>query len=268
MLHPVITIAGASACVVPLFWRALVHHNSYNGRFPAIFIPRLFFVVYAFAVPLGLLASLSFVLFLLWLLSIVTLLAALRVCVALQRRRVSHPRATVLGLYHPHCDQRAGGEKVLWSLVETLLAQTAYDIVIYSNALTADQVSAGAKWMQERGITVDSSAAKLGDKDSGALALDVTTTTGAFAGTGCAGGATLRRLPVWQGHGQFILHQAASIFALPALTTPSALSRVRFVFLSHTDMTDAAHHPRLTLLTQSLAALLPEIGRASCRERV
>jgi alpha-1,2-mannosyltransferase len=181
----------------------------------------------------------------------------LRSAIATQRRgfpAAGSGRAAVLGLYHPHCDQRAGGEKVLWSLVTTLLEKTRYDLVIYSNLLTENQVAQGAQWMSARGLTVASvapAAAAGASAGTDATALPLSS-DGTYT-------PSTRRFAAWQGHGQFILHQASETFALPALTSAASVARVRFVFLAHTPMTDAVHYPRLTLLVQSLAAFLPAL---------
>lgn len=68
----------------------------------------------------------------------------------------------IIGIFHPHCDQRAGGEKVLWTLLDVLLQRAELAearFVIYTNRPPAADAAAGDVDDEEVGRSILSAAA-------------------------------------------------------------------------------------------------------------
>jgi len=200
-----------------------------RSRFAAM-INRIAYVIWTQSLPLVFLTSVLLqligypfptTLFLVWCAAtfggIVSAIIRFRSKIAAQSR-------PVVGFFHPHCDQRAGGERVMWQLVETLLATRALEnlsICIYTNALPLSFVTEVARVPQ----------------------------------------ALLDQLPPnATPHAKLslaILYSAAQVFGLPQLVEPQTRARIEFVFLSHTCFGDAQHYPFATLIAQGLGATLP-----------
>ncbi len=81
------------------------------------------------------------------------------------RHAKQRAQGPVIGFYHPHCDQRAGGEKVLWTAVEGLLKDTNSNMIVYSNRLPkrfGNAIAAGndaSHWADKHAQTILSQAA-------------------------------------------------------------------------------------------------------------
>ena len=284
---------GAFFLPLVLSHRAIRTYTGFNveekGR---VMLERVLFILATQSVPLYLLASFSIWGLVYWILALFVLSFALSQFLAavrkLQKKYVDASRgkradvareSTSIGIFHPHCHQRAGGEMVLWSLIKVLVSRlsslshsssatstTKPRIVIYSNVLPQASIP-------PRNSSNRDNISRNAIPAPGELPTSISSISN-----------TLRA-----SLGEHILSQAATTFAidlhdqsavshshitktqtntLPSPSNSDAIevdapsSPISFCFLRHTDMSDPQHYPRLTIVLQSFNAMLPMLEAA------
>lgn len=252
-----------------LSWNAIyfVSHNGVSGsKFLTRFL-RTLYVSVTQSLPLYLSLTFNWLGLGIFVIFALVVLAVARFSVKLisWKQKTSSSRR-LIGIFHPHCDQRAGGEMVLWSLIKYILSLESLanaEIIVYTNALPKHFASSGLILKEKpkphsndmikrenslRKHSTVKSSSRSNDELFNPLSLEKNISKAVEEGN------------FESFHASRILDDASRVFGLEAFADMSKpenvlmRSRVKFHFLKHSDMTDPNHYPRLTLLLQFLAA--------------
>lgn len=249
------------------FWimRRVYRETCYTGRKArAILLERLFFTGLYVSVPIffitRLLAALVFWDATRWLMAGISVWIMIVVSSFTQTGYyTSVTKDKVIGIFHPHCDQRAGGEMVLWSLINTLLTTPLLRdtrVLIYTNALPA---SFGKETKADSTHANTSSAALGSSLGSPSPSSSTPTLETSSDSTPLSKGSDkeVRRddvinkseveveeeeeslQSIHARHSKTILSQASEVFGLDSLKSESSRERIKFEFLNHSDFLDA-----------------------------